>query len=142
MLSPVISGLWGLPEEVISTLLIGFLRKDVAVALLEPLNLSASELTVTTVILTLYFPCAATFAVFIKEMGLMDTVKAVGIMMMVTLTAGTFLNLTLERFLSPLTLAVVLIAAAVILGLTAAEKAEAEEFEELPAERNSSISGF
>lgn len=142
LLSPVISGLWGLPEEVISTLLIGFLRKDVAVALLEPLNLSASELTVTTVILTLYFPCAATFAVFIKEMGLMDTVKAVGIMMMVTLTAGTFLNLTLERFLSPLTLAVVLIAAAVVLGLTAAEKAEAEEFEELPAERNSSISGF
>lgn len=142
LLSPVISGLWGLPEEVTSTLLIGFLRKDVAVALLEPLNLTASELTITSVILTLYFPCAATFAVFIREMGLKDTVKAVGIMMSITLTTGTFLNLTLERLFSPLTLAVVLVAAAVILVLTTAEKPEAEDFEELQAEKDSPASGI
>src|SRR5690554_380562 len=140
LLSPVISGLWGLPEEVTSTLLIGFLRKDVAVALLEPLALTASELTITSIILTLYFPCAATFVVIMREMGLKDTGKAVWIMMIITLLAGTFLNLTLERLFPPLMLAVILVGAAVILVLTAAEKAESEEFEEFQAKKNDSVS--
>ncbi len=37
--TPVLTGLWGLPKEAISALIVGFLRKDVAVGMLGPLNL-------------------------------------------------------------------------------------------------------
>lgn len=132
LFAPVISGLWGLPKAVTSTLLIGFLRKDVAVALLEPLALTSAQLTITSLILTLYFPCAATFAVITKELGFKDTIKAVGVMMTVTLLAGIFLNLTLDRLFSPQALAILLVGASVTLGVVVAKKNDPEDFEDFP----------
>ena len=133
-LAPVISGFWGLPETVTSTLLIGFLRKDVAVALLEPLALTPAQLTIVSLVLTLYFPCAATFVIIIKELRVRDTVKAVGVMITVTLLAGTFLHLTLDRLFTPQVLAALLTGAAIALGARAGGKHDPEEFADLPGE--------
>ncbi len=93
--SPVISGVFGLPKEAVVSLLIGFLRKDVAVGMLIPLKLTLKQLIIASVVLTMYFPCIATFVVIFKEMGLKDTVKAFLIMVFSTFIVGGILNLIL-----------------------------------------------
>ena len=47
--APVITGAFGLPEGTVSALVIGVLRKDAAVAMLEPLGLSCATVTAITV---------------------------------------------------------------------------------------------
>jgi ferrous iron transport protein B len=93
--SPILTGLWGLPKEAIFALIIGFLRKDVAVGMLGPLNLSTKQLVVGSTILAVYFPCIATYIVLIKELGIKDTLKSTSIMIVVALLIGILLNLIL-----------------------------------------------
>lgn len=90
--SPVLKQLWGLPKETIVAIAAGFLRKDTAVAMLIPLNLSPGQLVKATVILSIFFPCIATFNILFKEFGLKDMFKIVGIMLIVTLVTGVILN--------------------------------------------------
>jgi len=94
--TPVLTGLWGLPKEAISALIVGFLRKDVAVGMLGPLNLTTKQLVIGSTILAVYFPCIATYIVLIKELGIKDTLKSTSIMVMVALVIGTLLNLVLR----------------------------------------------
>ncbi len=93
--APIVTVLWGLPESAISALMVGFLRKDVAVGMLRPLNLVAKQAVIGSTVLAVYFPCMATFAVLIKELGIKDTFKSAVIMMATALFIGTFLNLIL-----------------------------------------------
>jgi ferrous iron transport protein B len=93
--APILSGLWGLPKETISALLIGFLRKDVAVGMLAPLNLSTKQLVVACTILAIYFPCMATFIIMVRELGAKDMAKAASIMIFVALVVGTIMNFVL-----------------------------------------------
>ncbi len=93
--APVLTGLWGLPKEAISALIVGFLRKDVAVGMLGPLNLTTKQLVIGTTILAVYFPCIATFAVLIRELGIKDMLKITLIMIVVALSVGLILNLIL-----------------------------------------------
>ncbi len=95
--SPVLGGLWGLPSEVVSVLLVGFLRKDVAVGMLGPLNLTTKQLVIGSTILAIYFPCVATYIVLIKELGIKDTLKSTIIMIIVALIVGGLLNLILPN---------------------------------------------
>jgi len=95
IVKPVVSGVWGLPPEAVGALIVGFLRKDVAVGMLIPLGLTMKQLITASVILTMYFPCAATFAVLIKEFGVKDMLKATLIMIFSTLIVGGILNLIL-----------------------------------------------
>jgi ferrous iron transport protein B len=93
--APVITKLFGLPKTAIVAILIGFLRKDVAVALLGPLNLSAKQLVVASTVLAIFFPCIATFTVLIKELGVKDTIKSTILMLATSLIVGSLLNLFL-----------------------------------------------
>jgi ferrous iron transport protein B len=92
---PVVTGVFGLPKEAAASLVAGFLRKDVAVGMLLPLGLDMGQLIVASVVLTMYFPCVATFAVLLRELGAKDLVKATGIMLFSALVAGGLLNLLL-----------------------------------------------
>lgn len=92
---PVVTGLFGLPPETVGALIIGFLRKDVAVGMLVPLGLSLKQLIITSVILSTYFPCVATFVVMIKELGLKYMIFSMIIMLFTSLIVGGFLNLIL-----------------------------------------------
>lgn len=95
--APVVKGLFGLPKEAVASLVIGFLRKDVAVGLLMPLGLSAKQLFIATTLLAISFPCIATFIVLFKELGFKDLIKATLIMIIVTLVVGTVLNFGILR---------------------------------------------
>lgn len=93
--APVIVGILGLPKEAVGALVIGFLRKDVAVGMLLPLALSMKQLIIASVVLTMYFPCIATFTIIFKELGWKDSVKAIGIMVVSTLIVGGILAIIL-----------------------------------------------
>ncbi len=94
--APVVTTLLGLPKESITALVIGFLRKDVALGMLAPLNLTAGQLVVGSVVLSMFFPCIATFTVLLKELGLSGLLKSTGIMLAATMVTGGILNLFLN----------------------------------------------
>jgi ferrous iron transport protein B len=91
--APVITGLWGLPKETVSAMLVGVIRKDAAIALLVPLGLTGAQTITAVVTLVLYFPCVATYTVLARELGGKDLLKVTGIMIFATLFMGMFLNL-------------------------------------------------
>jgi len=93
--TPILTGLWGLPKEAISALVVGFLRKDVAVGMLGPLGLTTKQLVIGSTILAVYFPCIATYMVLIRELGIKDALKSAFIMIVVALVTGATLNLLL-----------------------------------------------
>ncbi len=92
---PIVVKIFSLPAEATTALLIGFLRKDIAVGMLVPLGLSLKQLIIASTVLAMYFPCVATFSVFIKELGIVDTLKSTGIMILTAFAVGAILNLIL-----------------------------------------------
>ena len=95
---PVMHYVLGLPDEAVGALLVGFLRKDVAVGMLAPLGLGLRQLIVASVVLTMYFPCVAAFVVMARELGWRDMLKAAGIMLVTSTIVGGLLNYTLRAF--------------------------------------------
>jgi len=93
--APVLTGLWGLPKETITALVIGFLRKDVAMGMLAPLALTAKQLVISSTVLAMFFPCVATFVILARELGVRDLFKAVVIMLTAALIIGSLQNLIL-----------------------------------------------
>ena len=89
---PVVSGLMGLPEGATAALVFGFLRKDVAVGMLAPLNLDPKQTLIASVVLSVYFPCVATFIVLLRELGWRLLIASTAIMLATAFTIGTLLN--------------------------------------------------
>ena len=90
--APLFNFVLGLPSSAAGAILLGILRKDVAVGMLVPLGLTPEQLVVATVTLSMTFPCIATFVVLWKELGGRDTVKSLAIMLATAFTAGGLLN--------------------------------------------------
>lgn len=93
--APVLRYGLGLPREVVSAMIVGFLRKDVAIGLLKPLGLTKKQLIIACTVLTIYFPCLATFFVLLKELGIKDMLKSTTIMIGSALVVGFLLNIFL-----------------------------------------------
>ncbi len=91
-----ITYLLGLPDRAIGVIITGFLRKDIAIALLKPLALSPTHLIIASIFLTLYLPCLATFFILLKELGCKDTLKVIAILLASGLFVGGILNLILR----------------------------------------------
>ncbi|MDI6615996.1 MAG: ferrous iron transporter B, partial [Syntrophaceae bacterium] len=79
--APVIRGVLGLPEESITAVLIGLFRKDAALGMLALSAMSAKQMVIGSVVLTMFFPCIATFVVLLRELGLRDFLKSAAIML-------------------------------------------------------------
>jgi len=97
-LQPVFTALFGLPGETSVVLLSGFLRKDLAVGTLLSFpagTFSAMQLVITATLLTIYFPCIATFVMLLKELGIKDMLKATVIMIIAATTVGVSLRMLL-----------------------------------------------
>jgi len=92
LVAPVVTGILGLPREAVTALVIGFLRKDVAMGMLALLNLSGRELVVGSVVLAMSFPCVATFVVLLRELGMSDLIKSTLIMLLSSVAVGGILN--------------------------------------------------
>jgi len=93
--SPVVTRFLGLPVDAVGALVVGFLRKDLAVGMLAPLGLTRDQLIIASVVLTMYFPCVATFAVLLRELGIRDMAKAAVIMITSAFLVGSLLNMIL-----------------------------------------------
>ena len=94
--APLVTKIWGLPKEAIGALIIGFLRKDVAVGMLRPLNLSLRQMIVGATVLAVYFPCVATFMVLLKELGIKDLLKSLLVMVVCAVVVGGSLSFLLS----------------------------------------------
>jgi ferrous iron transport protein B len=90
--APIITGVLGLPQRAVVALLVGFLRKDVAVGMLAPLGLAPHQLIVASVVLAMYFPCMATFVVMARELRPRDLALSTAIMVATSVTVGGLLN--------------------------------------------------
>jgi len=92
-LSPLFEGFLGLPSATAIPIVMGILRKDVAMGLLIPLNLTASQSLVAVVVLSMTFPCIATFIILWKELGTKRMLMSTGIMISAAMATGGLLNL-------------------------------------------------
>lgn len=84
--------LLGLPHEIASVMILGFLRKDVSIALLAPFNLTARQFVIASIFMVLYVPCIASFFTLIKENGARTTLKIVGAVFVFGLVITSLLN--------------------------------------------------
>jgi ferrous iron transport protein B len=85
--SPVVKGVLGLPKEA------------VGVGMLKPLGLSLRQMVVACVVLSMYFPCVATFAVMMKELGVKGMFKSAAVMFVSAFAVGGLLNLVMWAIL-------------------------------------------
>jgi len=93
--APVVTRLFGLPKEAVLAIVLGFLRKDVAVGMLGALDLTPKQLVISVTVLAMSFPCIATFVVLAKELGVKGLLKSVSIMVATSLVVGAILNVIL-----------------------------------------------
>jgi ferrous iron transport protein B len=91
--SPLMVTLFGLPGEASTSLIVGFIRKDLAVGMLLPLQMMPLQLVIIVTMLTIYFPCMATFSVLIHELGIKDMLKSALIMIITAVSVGIILRL-------------------------------------------------
>jgi ferrous iron transport protein B len=97
-LEPVFRAVFNLPGEAAIALFLGLLRKDVAFGILAPLNLATEQLVVACTILAAYFPCMATFAILIRQLGWGDMLKVSVIMVVTAGFAGIFTRFALHQY--------------------------------------------
>jgi len=95
LLAPVISGLFNLPDRVVASLVIGVLRKDVAVGVLGAVapSMTALQMLTAVTVVTLYFPCVGSLVVTLKELGPKRTLLMIAIMTIITIVVGGLLGL-------------------------------------------------
>ncbi len=98
---PVITGIFGLPDGAVASFVIGIVRKDAAVAILEPFHLSGAQMITGVTTLIIYFPCMATFVVLLKELGLKDTLKSFLIMLVITMLSGAYIRFSMSLLVNP-----------------------------------------
>ncbi len=96
--APLMEVWLGLPAEATAALLVGFLRKDLAVGMLVPLGMTPVQLVIAVTMLSIYFPCVATFVILLKELGTRGMAAAVGIMVTTALIVGGLLRMVLIGF--------------------------------------------
>lgn len=83
----------GLPPDIAPIMLLGFLRKDVSIALLAPLNLSAQQFIIASIFLVLYTPCISSFFTLLKELGTKTNFKIIGLIFVAALAVSSLLHL-------------------------------------------------
>jgi len=84
--------IFGLPADIAPIMVMGFLRKDASIALLAPLNLTAQQFIVSSIFLTLYVPCIASFFTLTRESGIGDSLKIMGIVFITASGTCAFLH--------------------------------------------------
>jgi len=101
LLTPVVSGLFNLPSLAVASLVIGVLRKDVAVGVLRAVapGMTAFQMLTAVAVVTLYFPCVGSLVVTLKELGPKRTLLMIVIMTIITIVVGGLVGL-LSRFYS------------------------------------------
>ncbi|MFB6290115.1 MAG: ferrous iron transport protein B [Candidatus Bipolaricaulia bacterium] len=99
-LRPVVSGLLDLPGEAAVAFILGFVRRDYGTAglfeLARQARLTPLQITVSSVVITLFVPCIANYLMIIKERGLKTAIAIVGFIIPYSIAVGALLNFTLR----------------------------------------------
>ena len=74
----------------------GLFGKILPMGLLIPLELTAQQMLVAVIVLSMTFPCIATFVVMWKELGVRRMLQSSAIMLSAALITGAALNLILN----------------------------------------------
>ncbi len=97
--APILTYVLGLPEQLGSTLVFGFLRKELIIVManqamgvpsLTQLPMSLDQIMIFIIFVTLYFPCLATLVVLWKEFG-RKTAIAAAVFSVIVATVSAFL---------------------------------------------------
>jgi len=92
VLSPVFISWFGVPKETVGPLIAAFLRKDLAVAQLSAIKMTKYQMITSVVLVSIYFPCVATFVMMLKE-GWKELLGSLGVLVAVVFLYGGLLNL-------------------------------------------------
>lgn len=91
-IEPFVGGWLGLPKEATLGLILGVLRRELAVLPLLELNLSTIQLLVASVVALFYLPCLSVFAVLIKEFGVKTALIISSFTFVTALVVGGLIN--------------------------------------------------
>jgi ferrous iron transport protein B len=101
-LSPVVVGWLGLPRVATAVLMVGFLRRDYGAAGMFALaaagQLSAAQVLVSLVVITLFVPCIASVLIIAKEHGVRIAAGMTAFTLAFALAAGGAVHGLLEAF--------------------------------------------
>ena len=105
-LSPVIAGILGLPAVCAIAFIVGVLRKEMALGMLQilaagvPLSqfMTPDQFVVFGVVMAVYMPCLATLATMWKEIGRAETIGVTAMSILVAVVLGGAANLLLQIF--------------------------------------------
>lgn len=99
---PVVTGILGLPGALTKVFIMGFLRRDYGaaglydVAMSEGSPLTAVDILVALVVITLFVPCIANYFIMIKERGIKVASAMILFILPYAILVGGALRLTLE----------------------------------------------
>lgn len=82
---------FGVPKETVGPLIAAFLRKDLAVAQLSTIAMTQYQMISSVVLISIYFPCVATFVVMLRE-GWKELVAAVAVLITVVFFYGGLIH--------------------------------------------------
>jgi len=92
LLAPIFVNWFGVPAETAGPLVAAFLRKDLAVAQLSVIEMTEYQMITAVVLVSIYFPCVATFAMMLKE-GWKELIGALAALVVVVFTYGGLIHL-------------------------------------------------
>jgi len=99
---PVLTGFLGLPRETAGAFVVGFLRRDFGAAGLFELarhgKLSAEQIVVSMVTITLFIPCIANFFMIVKERGWKTALAIAAFITPFALGAGAAVHWAMTAF--------------------------------------------
>ena len=105
-LSPVIVGMLGLPAVCSIAYIVGILRKEMALGMLQILAggvaleafMTPDQFVVFGVVMAVYMPCVATLITMWREIGWKETIGVSVLSIVVAILLGTTTNLLLQAF--------------------------------------------
>ena len=105
-LSPVIVGMLGLPAVCSIAFIVGILRKEMALGMLQILAggvaleafMTPDQFVVFGVVMAVYMPCVATLITMWREIGWKETIGVSVLSIVVAILLGTVTNLLLQAF--------------------------------------------
>ena len=90
--SPLLTRWFGVPKETVGPLIAAFLRKDLAVAQLSVIEMSKYQMIIAVVLVSIYFPCVATFVMLLRE-GWKELLGSLATLIVVVFLYGGLIHL-------------------------------------------------
>jgi ferrous iron transport protein B len=92
-LEGLLASVFGVPASATPSLMVGFLRKDLAIGLLPIGAMTNYQVFKSVILLSIYFPCLATFALLLRELNWKEILATLGFLVAMVFVFGGVLNL-------------------------------------------------